>query len=479
LINSPPRRSFVGDRITSAPTPLVGSPTSIAGRQSAIEGREREALSSPIPANEPERLTALRSLEILDSAPEIAYDEIAELAAQVCGCPVGYISFIDDNRRWLKARYGLSPEITDAPREAAVCSTTICGAEILVVQDMTQDQRFDHAAMVVGHPHCRFYCGVPLITDEGYALGTLCVMDFEPRQLTFEQTEALRRLSRQVLTLLELRRRLIEHKRTIRQLELAREEVTTQKARAEEPLDNLLPGAVAEELKKYGKVQPRYIRSATVLLADFQGFTLLAERAEPAALVGLLDEYFTAFDEIVARHGLEKIKTMGDAYMAVGGVPETGLRHPIDACLTALEMQATAARMKSRGDKMRLQPLELRVGIHTGPVISGVVGNRPFTFDIWGHAVNVAAFMEAHCQPGRINVSETVAGRAKALFELEPRGAVEAKHERTHEMFFLNRLKPEFSRDSGGLLPNETFAAEYDRLAGRLRALFLRDVSSP
>jgi adenylate cyclase len=422
-------------------------------------------------------MAALRALEILDSAPEVAYDEIAELAAQVCGCPIGYISFVDDDRRWLKARYGLPSEVTNAPRGAAVCSTTICGADVLAVPDMTQDPRFDRVAVVVGDPHCRFYCGVPLITDEGYALGTLCVMDFEPRRLTFEQTEALRRLSRQVLTLLELRRRLIEHDRTIRQLDEARNEIVAQKARADELLQNLLPRAIADELKKNGRVQPRYIRSATVLFADVQGFTLLAERAEPAALIGLLDQYFTAFDDIVTRRGLEKIKTIGDAYMAVGGVPETGLQHPVDACLTALEMQATAARIKSRSEKMGLPALELRVGIHTGPVISGVVGNRRFTFDIWGHAVNTAAFMEAHCLPGRINVSDTVAGHAKALFELEARGAVEAKHERMHEMFFLNRVKPEFSRDAAGHRPNESFAAEYDRLTGRLPPQLLQEPS--
>jgi adenylate cyclase len=338
---------------------------------------------------------------------------------------------------------------------------------------MTQDRRFARAALVVGDPHCRFYCGVPLITDEGYALGTLCVMDFEPRRLTFEQTQALRQLSRQVLKLLELRQRLIEHNRTIRQLDQARHEVARQKARAEELLHDLLPPAIADELKKNGRVQPRYLRSATVLFADLQGFTLLAERAEPAALVGLLNQYFTAFDDIVARRGLEKIKTIGDAYMAAGGVPETDRPHPVDACLMPLEMQAAAARIKSRSDKMRLPSLELRVGVHTGPIISGVVGNRRFTFDIWGHAVNVAAVMEAHCLPGRINVSDTVAGHAKALFELEPRGQVEAKHERSHEMFFLNRLKPEFSRDPAGHRPNESFAAEYDRLTGGLPTQFL------
>jgi adenylate cyclase len=476
LSDSTPYRKFAGERVTPAPTPLAGGAPSTPERPSA-EAAGKDILPFPIPANEPQRLAALRALDILDSPPETAYDEIAVLAAQICGCPIGYISFIDDNRRWLKARYGLPSDVANAPRGATVCSTTICGAEMFVVPDMTQDSRFDRIAIVVGEPRCRFYCGMPLITDEGYALGTLCVLDFEPRRLTFEQMEALRRLSRQVLTLLELRRKLIEHDRTIAQLELTREEVAVQKARADELLDNLLPRAVTEELKTYGRVRPKYIRSATVLLADFQGFTLLSERAEPAALIGLLDEYFSAFDDIVASYGLEKIKTIGDAYMAVGGVPETGPGHPIGACIAALEMQATAARMKARSDRLRLPSLELRVGVHTGPVISGVVGNRRFTFDIWGDAVNTASFMEAHCLPGRINVSGTVAGHAKALFELEPRGPVEAKHERTHEMFFLNRLKEEFSRDHGGCAPNESFAAEYERLTRRPPTQLLRDFS--
>ena len=478
MSDSTPHRKFAGERLTPAPKPLAddGAPTS---EKQSIEGAVQGVSPFPVPANEPQRLAALRALDILDSPPEAAYDEIAVLAAQICECPVGYISFIDDNRRWLKARYGLPSEVTNAPRGATVCSTTICGAEMLVVPDMTQDSRFDRIAIVVGEPNCRFYCGMPLITDEGYALGTLCVLDFEPRRLTFEQTEALRRLSRQIVTLLELRRRLIEHNRTIRKLELACNEVAAQKARAEALLDNLLPRAVTEELKRSGRVRPRYIRSATVLLADFQGFTLWAERAEPAALVGLLDAYFNAFDDIVARHGLEKIKTIGDAYMAAGGLLENNLRHPIEACLAALEMQAAAARMKSRSDGLRLPPLDLRVGVHTGPVISGVVGNRRIAFDIWGDAVNVASFMETHCVAGRINVSDTVAGHAKTLFELEPRGPVEAKHERTHEMFFINRLKPEFSRDDAGCEPNADLAAEFDRLTRRPSAQLPQNFWSP
>ncbi|MBR0696815.1 adenylate/guanylate cyclase domain-containing protein [Bradyrhizobium lablabi] len=417
----------------------------------------------PVPANETERLAALQALDIVDSAPETAYDEITELAAQICGCSVSYISFIDDDRRWLKARYGLPAEVTDAPRESAVCSTTICGTELLVVHDLRRDPRFENSPMVTLEPPCRFYCGMPLITDEGYALGTLCVMDFEPRQLTFEQTESLRRLSHQVLAQLELRRKLIECGRAIRELEQARLEAAAEKARAEELLRNVLPAPVADELKRNGRVLPKYTRSATILFADIQGFTLLAERTEPARLISLLDSYFSALDEIGVRYGLEKVKTMGDAYMAVAGVLSPDRRHSIDVCLAALEMRT---QFKARSEGIGEHSVQLRIGIHTGPVISGVVGSRRMTFDIWGDAVNTARLMETFGVAGRINVSETVAGHVHGLFELESRGPIEAKHERAHEMFFLNGLRKEYSRNSDGHLPNDHFLAEYNRLGG-------------
>ena len=119
---------------------------------------------------------------------------------------------------------------------------------------------------------------------------------------------------------------------------------------------------------------------------------------------------------------------------------------------------------------MGLPSLELRVGVHSGPVISGVVGNRRFAFDIWGDAVNTAALMESNGAPGRINISETVAGHVKTLFELEPRGTVETKHNRKLEMFFLNRLNSEYSRDADGRTPNEKFATECNRLVSGFAA---------
>ena len=144
-------------------------------------------MSFPMPTNESGRVAALRALDILDTPPEPAYDEIGELAAQICKCPVGYISFIEDDRLWFKSKYGLPSDFVGCPRELAFCSTTICGAELVTVPDLRDDGRFSANPFVTGDPHVTFYCSMPLITQEGYALGTLCVMDFEPRQLEFEQ----------------------------------------------------------------------------------------------------------------------------------------------------------------------------------------------------------------------------------------------------------------------------------------------------
>jgi adenylate cyclase len=299
------------------------------------------------PANEAERLAAVRALNILGTVPEIAYDEIGELAAQICQCPVSYITFADDDRFWLKAKYGLPPDFNQCPREISFCATTICGTVMIVAPNLREDNRFNQFPTVTGEPYLQFYCGIPLVTEAGYALGTLTVMDFEPRQLAFEQTEALHRLARQVMSQLELRRQLIEFDRSMKELDQAHTDLAAEKARTEELLVNILPVSIAEELKKSGKVQPKYEPSATILFADFKGFTLLAERMEPVALIGLLDQYFTAFDEIVTRHGLEKLKTIGDAYMAVAGVPAANRRHPVDTCLAALEMHAVTTRMKA------------------------------------------------------------------------------------------------------------------------------------
>jgi adenylate cyclase len=416
------------------------------------------------PSNEAERLAALRTYDVLDTAPELAYDEISALAAQICQCPVAVIGLVDETRDWKKSKYGLPPDFTALPRELSICSTTICGNDLLVVSDLTLDSRFASSPIVVGEPHLRHYCGMPLINPEGYALGTLCVVDFKARELTFEQTEAVRRLARQVVSQLELRRSLIEQGRQMIELERVRAEISIERDKSERLLRNILPDAVARELKEKDSVVPRFYEAATVLFGDFEGFTKLTERMDPKSLVGQLDQFFSAFDEICQKHRMEKLKTIGDAYMCAGGLPEPNRTHSVDACLCALAMQEYMAKMNKQREKLRLPLWALRIGIHTGSVMAGVVGQRKFIYDVWGDAVNLAARMESAGAGGRINLSDAVFNRVRTLFEMESRGVIEAKNKGSLPMYFLTRIKPQMSRDEFGYLPNEAFHHEAARL---------------
>ncbi len=419
-----------------------------------------------MPANETERLIALRSYNLLDTPSEFAFDELTELAAQICGCPVAFISLIDETRTWLKSKYGLPPAYTEVPRDISICASTLCHGDVLYVPDLTQDARFSDNRLVVGEPHIRFYCGVPLINQQGYALGTFCIVDFAPHPLDPGQVDALRRLAHQAVAQLELRRSLGELNRTMQSLERARAEIAEEKAKSDRLLLNILPESVAQELKDKDRVTPRYYESITIVFTDFSKFTLLAESMEPAQLVDTLDQYFSVFDEIVRRHGLEKVRTIGDAYMCAGGLPEPNRRHPVDACLTALEIQYRVLRMNQGRQRLRLPPWEMRIGLHSGPAVAGVVGRHKFTYDIWGNSVNVASRMEEESAPGRINLSESTYLKVQRFFECTPRGPVEAKNKGPLPMFFLDRLRPEFAADAEGHLANDRLGDECRRLFG-------------
>ncbi|MCK1733380.1 GAF domain-containing protein [Bradyrhizobium sp. 138] len=410
------------------------------------------------PANEAERLNALGNYAILDTLPEAGFDEITELAAQICGCPAALVSFVDASRQWIKAKYGPLPaELSECPREISICTATICNNDILYVPDLVKDQRFNTSPLVTGDMHIRFYCGVPLITRDGYALGTLCVIDFAPHELAFEQREALRRLSRQTMVHLELRRQLLVRNEMLRELERARDRAVAEKAESEQLLLNILPPSIAAELKATGRVQPRFFDTATVVLIDFAGFTRLVETMEPASVINQLDQHFTKFDDIMANHRLEKLKTIGDAYLAVGGVPEPNRSHAIDASLGALQMLDHLTKLNRQREKLHLPAWQVRIGINTGPVIAGVVGKHKFTYDIWGNTVNIAQRVEAAGTPGRINIAESTWQHIKTRFDTEARGAVEVKHQGLVDMYYLNRIRPEFSADPAGTMPNDRF----------------------
>jgi len=161
-------------------------------------------MNAPLPTNEAERLAALKEYHILDTGTEQSYDDITILASHICEVPIAMISLVDEARQWFKSRVGLEQQQT--PREVAFCAHAILQNEPLIVRDATKDQRFADSTLVTDEPHIRFYAGFPLINPEGLALGTLCVIDGQPRQLSAEQLKTMQALSRQVMTLLELRR---------------------------------------------------------------------------------------------------------------------------------------------------------------------------------------------------------------------------------------------------------------------------------
>ncbi len=228
-----------------------------------------------------------------------------------------------------------------------------------------------------------------------------------------------------------------------------------ERVKSDSLLLNILPASVAEELKANDTVIPRQYQSASVLFTDFVGFTQISEGLTPKELIAELDACFSRFDEITKRHKLEKIKTIGDSYMAVGGVPSANHTHAVDTVLAALEIQSLMIELAELKKRQNQPFWQLRLGIHTGPLVAGVIGREKFAYDVWGDTVNTASRLESSGVAGRINISGATYEQVKDCFVCEYRGKISAKHKGEIDMYFVNTIQPSLARESGE--PNGRF----------------------
>ncbi|MEN7551408.1 adenylate/guanylate cyclase domain-containing protein [Rapidithrix thailandica] len=251
-----------------------------------------------------------------------------------------------------------------------------------------------------------------------------------------------RRINRQ----LELQN--IEILKQAREIKVQKERIKDQnkkleleKVKSDTLLLNILPRSIAEELKEKGRATPKHFDNVSVLFTDFKGFTTVAEKLSPSEIVKELDECFLAFDEIAEKHNLEKIKTIGDAYMCAGGVPIPNHTNPVDAVKAGLAMQEFMQNRKLQKMREGRMFFELRVGVHTGPIVAGVVGKKKFAFDIWGDTVNLASRMESGSEVGRVNISGITYQYVKEYFYCSYRGKISAKNKGDVDMYYVNGMK--------------------------------------
>jgi adenylate cyclase len=244
----------------------------------------------------------------------------------------------------------------------------------------------------------------------------------------------------------------------------------------EQLLLNILPRSASQELRSRGAVSPTYFEDVTVVFTDFVSFTASTEKLTTDELVNALNDYFTAFDSIVDRYGLEKLKTVGDSYIFLSGLPERTPSHPVDAVLASIEM---LQYVQSRQQSGITPAWSMRVGIHTGPVVAGVVGTRKFAFDVWGDSVNFASRMVSSGAANRINVSERAFQRFKDFFQCTHRGLVGIKGDRKVEMYFVEGVIPALLEQEFAGVPS-AFRERYARYFHReTRAFPSGLVSSP
>ncbi|TDQ15069.1 putative ATPase [Algoriphagus boseongensis] len=378
--------------------------------------------------------------------------KMMELLLENAGANKGWFLIKEKGEWWIRASNDLSKkegnstdliELASLPRDQHPLSLKIVQyvertQKPMVLGDASSLGKFVYNEDVMRLGSKSIFC-TPII-NQGKILGTIyLVNDLITNAFTEENVELLNLLSSQLSISLQnaLLYDSLESQVKERTYDLMKE-----RDLSETLLKNILPSKVAEELKTRGVVEPKHFPKVTVLFTDFKDFTELTKHISPKKLVEELDYVFSKFDEISLKHGIEKIKTIGDSYMAAGGVPLPGINDEIRVIEAALEMTEFLDSVK----KQRLEQgsdfyFQARIGIHTGPVVAGVVGKNKFVYDIWGATVNLASRIESSGLPGKVNISGDTYELVKDKFTCAHRGQIDVKSYKQVDMYFVDGRK--------------------------------------
>lgn len=304
--------------------------------------------------------------------------------------------------------------------------------QYVVIQDALLDQRYKKDEYIVSQKPRSVLC-LPIL-NQGKFIGILYLENnLTSGAFTQDRVNLLSLLSGQIAVSIDnaILYNNLEQKVQERTLELARE-----KQKSDDLLHNILPEETARELKEKGFAEAKEFKKVSILFTDFKGFTQISQNLTPQELVREIDDCFCAFDNIMDRYGIEKIKTIGDAYMAAGGLPITNSTHAENVVQAALDILDF---MDQRNKEAKHLKFEIRIGVHSGSVVAGIVGTRKFQYDIWGDAVNTASRMESSGEPGKVNISEATYQLVHHKFSCTYRGEIEAKGKGKIKMYFVER----------------------------------------
>jgi len=337
------------------------------------------------PDNEKSRIKDLEDLKIIEENINKSkrFSSFPKLAATLTECDKAAINIVDETTQHCKVNYGMdimeNVMLKEIPRELSVCAHVLNNnSESLVINDLTKDERTKHVFElnnpIINKSFPKFYAGSPIITSNGYILGSFCVFNSEPKTLEVSKIEGLRMLADQFIDLYES---------------------------TKDDYDRG-DGVGSQNVEK---INGQYFSSSTVLFCDFIGFTQKTEKMQPGELVEILDTFFNGFDKIIERFELKKVKTIGDAYMAVGGIPDLNSNHAERTVLASKEILNFVKGINFQQKALGSDSWYVRIGIHSGPVIAGTTSSN---FDIWGDTVNIASRLESSGEKMKIHISDQV-----------------------------------------------------------------------